>query len=468
MKFIAWMHSAWRMPLALMLLLTLVGCNSAGRSTPLPTVVLGGDSSPQTAEGEAATSTSPQGGSLVVASGIAVPALDATLAFAASGNVQAISVTVGDRVEAGQVLALLDTGEATLAVQQAEADVATAQVNYDLAQATGPAKYAAALAAAQLALEQAQNGLETLQQNAPLETAQARLALVKAQAALDDAQKKRNELYYARSSQFAIDDAQARYDEMKKALDQAEAAYDQVKDLPTSDPARGQAMEDLNKAQQDFDDALTNLNWYQGYNGQQLAAADAQVTLARAQLDAAQRRWAEVKDGPSAVAFSLAEAQVASSQAQWDLANAQSVENDLTLAQAQLDAARARLSLAQAQLARRAIVAPFSGVVAAVQLGAGEWATMGQPVLVVADLSHLRVETTDLSEQDVPEVAVGQPVTVFFKALNQEVSGHVLTISPLADTLGGDIVYKTTIELEALPTGLRAGMKAEVRFGPGK
>jgi hypothetical protein len=34
----------------------------------------------------------------------------------------------------------------------------------------------------------------------------------------------------------------------------------------------------------------------------------------------------------------------------------------------------------------------------------------------------------------------------------------------VADILGGDVVYKTTILLESVPAGLRAGMSAEVRF----
>ena len=56
-------------------------------------------------------------------------------------------------------------------------------------------------------------------------------------------------------------------------------------------------------------------------------------------------------------------------------------------------------------------------------------------------------------------------MTVSFKALDQDVSGVVSAISPLADTLGGDVVYKVTIELDSLPEGLRAGMSAEVQFG---
>jgi hypothetical protein len=50
------------------------------------------------------------------------------------------------------------------------------------------------------------------------------------------------------------------------------------------------------------------------------------------------------------------------------------------------------------------------------------------------------------------------------KALNQDVTGHVSEISPLAETLGGDVVYKTTIKLDSQPAGLRAGMSVDVQF----
>jgi len=40
----------------------------------------------------------------------------------------------------------------------------------------------------------------------------------------------------------------------------------------------------------------------------------------------------------------------------------------------------------------------------------------------------------------------------------------VKMISPLADTLGGDVVYKATIALDDPLPGLRAGMTADVRF----
>ena len=41
-------------------------------------------------------------------------------------------------------------------------------------------------------------------------------------------------------------------------------------------------------------------------------------------------------------------------------------------------------------------------------------------------------------------------------------------ISPLADTLGGDVVYKVTITLGKIPSNLRAGMSVDVQFNTGQ
>ena len=81
----------------------------------------------------------------------------------------------------------------------------------------------------------------------------------------------------------------------------------------------------------------------------------------------------------------------------------------------------------------------------------------------ISDIANLQVVTTDLSERDIADVSVGQNVTVSVEALNAEIKGHVITIASVASTLGGDVVYKTTIALDELPEGIRAGMSVTVQ-----
>jgi multidrug resistance efflux pump len=382
--------------------------------------------------------------------------------------VQSLDVVEGQAVESGQILASLDAVETQLAVEQARSALEAAQANYQQLKATLPASRQAEISAAALALAEAQNALDRLQQDAPLGAAEAQLAVSNAQKALAEAQRKRTNMDYPRANQTTIDGAQAFYDLKELELEKARGDYDRVKGHSADDPERIKALLDLTNAQNERDRALITLNWYLGKNSEQdLAQADAELALARAKLEAAQRRWDELRLGPAPAELALAEARLASAQAQAALANARLAEADLSQAQSQVDAARLSLEAAEAQLAKMKIIAPFAGVVATLAIEPGEWAMAGQPILTLVDLEHLYVETTDLSERDLPQVAPGQAVTVFVKALGQEISGQVSRISPLAETLGGDVVYRTTIDLEEALPGLRVGMSVEVQFGGG-
>jgi len=80
---------------------------------------------------------------------------------------------------------------------------------------------------------------------------------------------------------------------------------------------------------------------------------------------------------------------------------------------------------------RHRLVAPFAGQVASVATSVGDYVSPGQVILVISDVTHMHIETTDLSERDVPQVKLGQSVNVLIKALNQNVSGKVSAISPV-------------------------------------
>jgi multidrug resistance efflux pump len=164
-------------------------------------------------------------------------------------------------------------------------------------------------------------------------------------------------------------------------------------------------------------------------------------------------------------ALDAATAEVANAQAAYDKLQSGPDPDALALAQEQIKNAQAQLAASKSDLASLDLVAPFDGTISRIDINNGEWATAGQTILELADLSHLQVQTTDLSERDVPKVKTGQAVSVLVKALNQNVNGHVSAISPLADTLGGDVVYQTTIDLDTLLPDLRAGMSVTVQFG---
>ena len=155
---------------------------------------------------------------------------------------------------------------------------------------------------------------------------------------------------------------------------------------------------------------------------------------------------------------------VQSAIAQVDKLRAGPTPQQLAIAQATVAQAEAALEVARATLNQATLTAPFSGTVADVQVSPGQIVMPGQVVLTLADLSHLQVETTDLSERDVTGVQMGQEATVYVEPLNVDVPGRVARISPLASTVGGDVVYTVVIALEEQPEGLRLGMSAEVEI----
>jgi RND family efflux transporter MFP subunit len=136
----------------------------------------------------------------------------------------------------------------------------------------------------------------------------------------------------------------------------------------------------------------------------------------------------------------------------------------LEIANLQVMQAQAALDIAQANLAEAMLFAPSDDTVALIDIASGEFVQPHQVVITLASLDRLQIETTDLSERDIAGVQIGDPAEVFIEALNETVPGEVIAIAPRADVIGGDVVFKVTIELEFQPEGLLWGMTAEVNI----
>jgi multidrug efflux pump subunit AcrA (membrane-fusion protein) len=345
------------------------------------------------------------GGGNVTASGVVIPVREAKLAFSVGGIVKKVNVAQGDQAQAGQILAELDNASIQMEVDQAQRN---------LQELTSPSSIAAAEKAVAVALQN-----------------------------LDDTQDKADGLYYPRASDTLIKNTEGEIDLAKKALARATDAYRMVARRADGDTNKAQALVAMTNAQLRLNELVSKYNWYAGKP---------------TDIDAANTR------------ANLAMATAALQDAQWYLSalNGEQIPAEATGSQlAQLKQARDNLAAAQDKLEKSRLVAPFAGTIGLVQISVGEFATPGQMLVVISDMSTLQVETTDLSERDVPKVQIGQAVEVFVQALNENIPGHVSMISPIANTLGGDVVYKTTIDLDAFPEGLRSGMSVDVQFQAG-
>ena len=177
-------------------------------------------------------------------------------------------------------------------------------------------------------------------------------------------------------------------------------------------------------------------------------AIAAQEAFRSAQAHAELQRYKRVKDRRKGKVF-------------WDVVPPEVRQR----ADAQAASAQAAMEAAQAALEQSTLIAPQGATVASVHVIPGEVVQQNQTVLTLATLDQLQLETTDLSERDITKVKIGTPASVFIEALNVTVNGEVISISPIANLVGGDVVFTVTIAFDEQPKGLLWGMTAEVTIG---
>ncbi len=397
-------------------MLILTGCDGIkGAATPLPTVSLdsGQPAAPQsTGEPEtqpAEIDSQTTGG--VTASGVVTSLNQAQFMASTSGSVQEVRTTLGATVKSGDVLVVL----------------------------SGREKMKAAVEAARFELLSAQQTLDAVNRNAGKVRAAALVRLAEANKALDDAVRRRDYRNFRNGSESTINAAKADFILAKDTLEKAKDAYSYYVDLDDDNVNKAGALTALSAAQKAYDKAVANLNYLTGMPSQlDVDQAEADLQAAKAEVANAQAAFDRVKNGPDPETTSLAEARVSNAQSQ--------------------------LMASQSALDEMEIKAPFDGTIGRLNVHSGDWVTPGQILLAMVDLKHLRVETTDLSERDVVRVKVGEEVTVRVKALEMDISGMVAEIAPMADTLGGDVVYQTVISLDEVPEGLLPGMSVDVKY----
>jgi multidrug resistance efflux pump len=291
--------------------------------------------------------------------------------------------------------------------------------------------------------------------------AEAALAAAQAQQARLEADPRPGEVAAAeaqvQAAEAALAQAAAQRDQLAAGATAAEVAAAQAQ------LAAAQAEE---KAARDAYDQLRDRKvegWEEEVAILRLRAAEQSRVAAEAQLAQAEEGAAVQVRVAQAAVWSAA-AQRDAARAELDLLQAGATAEEIAASEAAVVQALAALQAARAALDQATLRAPFAGTVAALEVGPGETVLPGQVVLALADLGHLQVETTDLSERDAVQVTVGQRATVFVDPLGVEVGGQVARVASQATTVGGDVVYAVVVSLDEQPPGLRWGMSVEVEI----
>jgi HlyD family secretion protein len=323
----------------------------------------------------------------------------ATLYWQTSGTVGEVNVKLDQMVNRQDQLVSLEKLSLSQAVILAEAD----------------------LVGAERALENARLS------NTP--TAQAMLALNQAQRAFEDANNARFRTGYdGGASDQDIIDARAVLKVRQQEVDRYQALYDDIEDIPENKVRLQNALEQLQEVTANRNAAQARLDYYLS-EYQKSHEADAQVAMAKAQLEDAQREWERLKDGPDA--------------------------RDILAAQARVDAAKATVNL-------QYIIAPFDGVITVIENIPGDQVRAGDSAIRLDDTSQLLVDV-EISEVDINAVAIGQPVELTFDAILDEVfHGEVIEVSRVGTISSGVVNFTVKIKLTDADESVKPGMTAGV------
>lgn len=341
-----------------------------------------------------------------------IEAVQVKLAPEIAGRVSAVLFSEGDSVQAGQVLARMDSSLLDAQFAQGQAALATARANYDLiAAGSGESQRQAAVAAAELEVLAAQQALNQLIDGAELAEARALQAIAAAVKELDTAER-------------ALDRLPTSAEDVDRVLLEASISLAQAR---------------LGEASHQLD--LLQSSRIRGVNPDALVQAELRLTAARARLEAAQ-------SGPTPEQLAVAAAQVAS--------------------------AEATLELLETQLARLEIIAPLDGAILTRLVEPGEVVMPGAALATLADLEALSINVY-IPEDRYGQISLGQEARITVDSFpGRSFTGTVVQIAGQAEFTPRNVqtaegrrstVFAIKLVVANLQGELKPGMPADVRFG---
>ncbi len=327
-------------------------------------------------------SSKPEGIEPLTVSGT-VEGTEVTIVSEFGGQITVLAAKEGDTVEADEVLVELDTSQLRAQIAQAEAAVAAAEASLaDVEAGTHPAEILAAQAALRQAIAE-RNAAETAWEDALaiLDAPQELEArIVEAQTALDVASAQIEQALAQRALAEAERDRYRGQGSMQEkwlyAVNnyQVQAAEAAVEAAIANRAGAEQVLAALIAMR---DNPLAALS--------QVHLAESQYEIAVAGVGVAAAKLDELKAGPTAEDFAVATAQVSQ--------------------------ARAAVDALQARMDKMTLRSPIDGIVTSRSAHAGESATAGATLLTVANLDEVKL-TIYIPEDELGRVYLGQEVEV--------------------------------------------------------
>ncbi|MFC4768005.1 efflux RND transporter periplasmic adaptor subunit [Effusibacillus consociatus] len=327
------------------------------------------------------------------------------LSFGTAGRIASLKVQAGDTVKKGQVLAELDKSVLLNQVASSQANLKSAQAKLNSLQqglSEGDlASLQSQITRAQADLENAKRNLELAKQNA-------------------DSSYLQNQVQGA-ANQLSL--AQTHYDTVSKTGDSVQIAM---------------AKAQLDQANKNYVAAISaQSNTTQAQT--QLMTAENALRTAQAAYDSAVTQLNSKKQPPTA--------------------------SDLAQAQAAVEQAQAALATSENNLAQATMIAPFDGVVTAVNPHEGEQIGGTAAVLSLQSTDSAPQLVVPVDEADISLVKVGQTATVTADSLpGKRFEASVLQIAPVGTTQNNVTTFAVTLSFTGDTSGLMIGQSLSAKI----
>ena len=132
---------------------------------------------------------------------------------------------------------------------------------------------------------------------------------------------------------------------------------------------------------------------------------------------------------------------------------------NLETAESALAASASQLQRLEAVLEQKAIEAPFNGVMGIPRIEVGQFVSAGDTIATLQNLDRMRVDFT-VREQDLPRIAIDQPVRAGIGTDELTFQGHITGIEPKVDP--NSRLVSVRAEIDNTDEGLRPGQFARI------
>ncbi|MDP2598787.1 MAG: efflux RND transporter periplasmic adaptor subunit [Candidatus Liptonbacteria bacterium] len=391
---------------------------------------------------------------------------DIDLEFQASGKIAAVYANVGDKVNAGEVLAKLNSSQLEAQLRQAQASVEAAQAKLDAllrgTRAEDIQITKTAIAKAEQDLANNYNGVTAILSDAYAKSNDAVRNQVSALFTSADT--------ISPQLSFSTTDSQTQINAQSERMVVGSELNDWKNELvllnSTANPAPANLDTAIKNAGSHLAAILKFLNTLMNtlvgspnLSATTLTTYKTSVTAAESQVSTA---ITNVNDVGQAIASQ--KIVVTQNKDQLALELAGSTPEDIRAQQASVDEAKAKTASVLAEIDQTVIHSPINGTVTRNDARVGEIASPNTTLISVISLGDLEIEV-NVPEVDIGKVMVGNPVRITLDAFPDETfSGKVAKIDPAETIIDGVVDFRVTIDFDKADARIKSGFTANLEI----